>query len=104
MFYLSVAKLSSEEGKYLSGINAHFFALFFTAFLLVFMLKQVHFRYPYLVAIIYSAIAVVTIEYIQKSIPYRTFGYNDIFYGMLGAVTFIVFGKIAEWLLGRIKR
>ncbi len=97
MFYFAVARISGiSGGKYLSGYVAHFLALFVTAFLIVFMLKQINFKFPYLAAIIYCTAAAILIEFIQQMIPYRTFSLEDMFFGVFGAVTFVALGKMAQ--------
>jgi hypothetical protein len=91
MFYVATAKLASTGiSKHFSGFAAHFAALFITAFLIVFVLRQMEFKYSYVVVGIYSLIVVVAIELIQKTLPYRTFGYDDMLFGLLGAAALIV--------------
>lgn len=97
MFYAAVARLNGAgAGRYFSGYAVHFIALFLTAFLIVFTLKQVNFRFPYFMAILYCTCAAIVIEFIQQSLPYRTFSVEDMFFGVFGAVTFVVIAKMAR--------
>jgi VanZ family protein len=97
MFLLATARLSgSGVEQYFSGYAAHFVAMFITSLLIVFTLKQIQFKAPYFFAVLYCFCAAVAIEFIQLSLSYRTFSYADMFFGVLGAVTFVVISKMAQ--------
>jgi glycopeptide antibiotics resistance protein len=105
MFYLAIIKLNGVGGgQYFSGAMAHFMALFVTAFLIVFTLKQVNFELPYTFAILYCFCAAIAIEFIQLTIPYRTFSFEDMFFGVLGAVTFVVLSKTGHHVHRHLKK
>lgn len=94
---LAVINLNGSKARwFVSGPMAHFTWFFVSAFLLVFTLKQGEFKNPYTLSIIYCILAAVFVEFIQLAIPYRTFGFDDIAFSVLGGVSFVVLGHGSE--------
>ena len=94
ILYLAVKNLSAIQPMIplsipLSGPLAHFSAFFVTSFLLAMILthKYVQIKYPFMISFAYSTMFAIIIELIQLKISYRYFSSEDMFIGMIGALT-----------------
>ena len=81
--------------KLFSGPLPHLAAFFITAMLACMILDNFKIKIYYIIGLLYSFCVSIFVEYLQEYLTsYRSFEKIDIFYGTLGAFSFVVLDRI----------
>jgi hypothetical protein len=103
ILYASLSRISPGIGEdVFSGSPMHFLAFFGTSLLLSLLLLELRFRWPFEGALLYSGIASVAIEILQRTLTdHRVFSRKDMLAGALGALAFYVLGRSIHFMMKR---
>jgi VanZ family protein len=93
--FLFTAALSNVQSQhFVSGSFAHVIAFYVTTILLVFSLRSMHVRFEYMLSFFYAFFCAWLIEFIQYTLPYRSFSISDALIGIVGSVAALITVKI----------
>jgi len=104
LFTVALSNVQSQFQPFLSGLYPHFIAFYVTTILLVLSLRSIHVRFEYIISFLYAFMCVWLIEFIQYTLPYRSFSISDALMGIAGSVAALITVKIFSKNLPKLPR